>query len=780
MGRKTKNTLPMEEFFKETGLNLKVVPIKKRNMFLQFILCNIGIIFIAIIMGLFASIPFLLTSIASIPVASAAIETWEDFPSEIDEIQIAEINTLYDINGNIFAEIWSENRIELENIDEISNYAIDALVSTEDKRFYEHGGIDIIGTLRAAITRSGGGSGITQQTIKNLRFYNQAGVEDKEEVIESSLRRKLEELKLALAYEEAYSKDEILLTYFNTVAMGAPNIYGIEAASNYFFGKKSIDLSLAEASALVGTVQNPVYYDMRNAENFDAWKSRQKDVLNRMVAEGVITQSESAEAFDTELELLMVDEYSGNCSSSSNPNYCNYVMDTLRNSSRLGDTLEERESIISKGGLNIYTYYDPEETTLVNNIVQSDFGNTNRVIAPVAVVEPGTGGVRALGMNRTYGEGEGQTTLNFPALPTGTGSTYKMIVLAAALVNGFTESDLTFSSECPLYPGNNYDYPAGGFKNSVSCALQGGKMDYTRATAVSSNTWFITLEKMIGVEAVKEFSRSVGLSAPDYITSRSLAYAIGTTENTPINMAAAFATFANNGIFCPATPIINYEYSDGSKPRIPDNYDPSSTACKRVMSSADAAVVLKAMRANTSTTPYPDAFGRKNYIPGDLAVGKSGTNELYNSAWVQVSSNYSLFIDIYDPVNINNLIEWVYHRGEITNWIDNAASITGGDIMRALIKHNPPAALNFNSKDNSFEQTPFDLSDFYIVPSVLGMKPEVALEILENMGIKTSILREKIAPTSMFPSGVVIKQSLEEGTRIASGTKKEMILTISE
>lgn len=779
--RKNPKKVTFNEFFNSKPVKVKAVK-QKGSSFFRMFSGLLGFFVISVMIGVLASVPFVVSAVSTVPIANAGIKMWDDLPDELEDVQIAEINTLYDVNGKVFAEVWSENRIDLENIDQVSPYAINALISTEDKRFYEHKGFDFIGTARSALAHSGGGSGITQQLIKNLRFYNQAGKEHKEEAVETSLNRKLVELRLALNYEKTHTKDEILLRYFNTVAMGAPNIYGIEAASNFFFNKPAKDLTLPEAAALIGTVQNPVYYDMRDPNNYDEWKQRQKEVLGRMVAEGKITEAEENEAYNTELNFTMKEKYSGNCTSSSNPNYCNYVMESLVNNPRLGETREERESIISKGGLKIYTYYDPEETKIVNNIVQSDFGNTNRIIAPVAVVEPGTGGVRAIGMNRTYGDNvnDGQTTLNFPNLPTGTGSTYKMIVLAAALANGFTEADLRFASDCPLYPGENYDYPAGGFKNSVSCAYQGGMMDYTRATAISSNTWFITLEKRVGVEKVKEFAKSLNLSAPDNITNRSLSYALGVTENSPINMAAAFATFSNGGIFCPATPVSNFEYADGSKPRTPDNYNPADNSCKRVMSAADASVVLKAMRANTSSTPYADAFGRDNFIAGDLAVGKSGTNELFNSAWAQVSSNLSLFIDIYDPVNINNLIEWVDHRGEVKNWSENAASVTGGDIMKALVAYSHPKPLDFNNKNQSLDETPVDLSDFYIIPSVLGMKPENALNVLENMGIKTKILKEKAAPSSMFPSGVIVNQSLIAGTRVAAGTTKEMILTISE
>ena len=299
------NKVPLDEFLAANGFKSRSKLVKKRNWFIQTIIAFIALVFVSGLIGAIMTIPLFISATAVIPVADAGLQTWREIPSEIEEIQIAEINTLYDINGKVFAEVWSENRIELESLDQINDFAINALISTEDKRFYEHEGFDIIGTLRAALTRSGGGSGITQQTIKNLRFYNQAGIEDKNDAIDNTLNRKLVELKMALAYEDKFTKDEILLTYFNTVAVGGSNIYGIEAASNYFFDKPASELTLAEASALVGTLQNPVYYDMRFEDNYDNWRARQYDVLTRMETEGVITTAEKEEAYNTELNLVM-------------------------------------------------------------------------------------------------------------------------------------------------------------------------------------------------------------------------------------------------------------------------------------------------------------------------------------------------------------------------------------------------------------------------------------------------------------------------------------------
>lgn len=712
--------------------------------------------------------------------SAEAVDIWRELPEELDDVSIAERNVMYDANGDVFAEVWAEDRVALDSLDQISDYAKNGLIATEDKRFYEHSGIDYIGTLRSAATGSGGGSGITQQLVKNLQFFNMAGKDKKDEAVEETYARKLRELKLAFNYEETHSKDEILLEYFNTVAFGSPNIYSIESASQYFFGKSAKDLSLAESAALVGSVQNPAVYNMTADSQYDLWKTRQKAVLDRMVAEGFITKDEARSAADEELDLIMEKTSYGNCASSDYPFYCQYVLDYLSNSPKLAETQEERDAILSRGGLQIKTYLEPETVDEINEELKNSFGNDYRIIAPTAVVEPGTGGVAAFGVNREYGDGEGETTLNLPNTPIGVGSTYKPFVLAAALDSGMTESDLTFDTPCPYRP-QGYDYPASGYKNSMGCGgFQSGKLNYEEATAWSSNTWYLNLGTQVGMPKLKEFSEQIGLNVPDTITDRSLSLVLGTVENSPIQMSASYATFANEGVYCPPTPVVSYEYSDGTTPAIPDSYDPASDACQRVMSPNAASTVLKAMRANTYEGYVDHPFGTDGQVEGYDAVGKSGTNERYGYSWGQVSANYSLFMNIYDmdrPTNeVYDVTRW---RGVVQT--SNPAPKAAQAIMADVLEGTPKDKLDYDNKDTSKKAVPVEKRDFFTIPSVIGMKPEEAVKTMESVGITTHVSKDvQEVPSDDFPTGVVSEQSLEPGTQLAVGTEKEVILYITE
>lgn len=718
----------------------------------------------------------LLPLVAVSGVAAAGVmasDVWKNMPSSLPEVAIAQRNTIFDKNGSVIAETWVEDRVEVDSLESISPWAIQGLVATEDKRFFETQGFDPMGTLRALLSGKGGGSGITQQLVKNLQFYNLLGKEKKEQAVEASLVRKVKELRLALAYAEDHSKEEILLTYFNTVAFGGPNIYGIETASKYFFGKNAKDLTLAEAAALVGSANNPVLNNMNKPEN-RVWRDRQRVVLDRLVDEGGITKAEADAAFSEELAFVRERSNAGTCGRSAYPFYCQYVMDYVSESPRLGDTQEERDALVAKGGLQIYTYMDPKMMDEIDRYMKENWGTTNRLVAPTAVVEPGTGGVLAFGANRDWGGAEGQTQINLAERGASEGSTYKLFALAAALNNGWTEDSLAFSSYgCPLRPGRNYDSPPGGFTNSSSCELQGGYLDYKQATAWSSNTWYVTLEMKITVEKIKEFSKSVGLAAPDNITNRSLSYALGAVENSPIAVAAAFSTFSNQGVYCPATPVKSLVYSDGSSPALPDGYNPEEEACRSVMSPKNAGVVLKAMRANLSGE-VPGAFGLKSNIAGYDTVAKSGTNEKYNSIWVHMAAPFTLYTNVYDMDRPRNGLAGGYFQGRRLS--GNTAQTTGTALMRQFLQGTPNQPLDYNNPDKTMVQTAINQSGFFIMPSVVGMAPAEALGTMRALGVTSHVSKELRPLPPGYSSGVIVEQSVEAGTRLAKGTQKEVIL----
>lgn len=732
---------------------------------------------LALIVAVLLIPPVFIFSAATLAV-EPAVETWREFPEELEDIAIAERSYLYDKNGKIFATLWQENRIVLDSLDDVSDNLINAVVATEDKRFFSHSGFDILGTARAAVTQSGGGSGITQQLVKNLQFFNlYSQEEEKEAAIETSLLRKIKELKLALYYDKEHSKDEILLEYLNTVAVGAPTIYGVETASKYFFNKPAKELSIAESAALVGSINNPGYFTLTNEEeNF--WKDRQILVINRMLTEGMITE-EMAEEAKSEKITFSFTKLPGSCDDSAYPFYCESVLKELQNSPRLGDNPDQREAMLFKGGLHVYTYLDPKGTDEANSFLSENLGDDNRVVAPTAVVQPGTGGIEVMAQNRKWGKGEGKTFINLSEAPAGTGSTFKLVTLAAAIENGIDVENFVITPRCPLYD-NRVDLPSGGIRNSGYCPNPAIPLNYKQATAISSNTWYVELALTVGIGNVIEMADRLGLDNTEGITERSGSFPLGSTENTPADMAAAYATFANEGIFCPAKTVSKISYDNDAQVPVPDEYDPAVGACQRVISPYTASTVLKAMKSVVDGS-VPDATGNDFAIKGYDTVGKTGTNNLMNTTWVQVSKQYSLFTNVYDMDKPLNGIENIWYKGRWWNWKDHPSSDIGAGILKLLLAGEENKPLNYSSTDRTVITIPVETRDFITVPSVIGMSPEAAMHTLEGMGFVVKIEKKRVfVKEERFPSDSVAVQSLEPGDKVPVGLAKEIILTLSQ
>jgi membrane peptidoglycan carboxypeptidase len=720
------------------------------------------------------------------------VRYWVEADDTLPEIQTNQHTVMYDKNGSQFAEIWSEDRKEVKSINDINPIMRSSILSAEDKDFYSHGAIDVPATVRSVVSSSGGGSGITQQLIKNLLFYrNNATTAEKKTASETTISRKIRELKLALSYEKNHSKDDILLEYLNTVAIGGPNTYGIETASESIFNKSAKDLTLGEAAALAGSVNNPSLYNltrMNDADNAKRVKTRQEYVLSRLLADGKISKKDYDQAVKDPITTNM-QERTGSCSASKYPFYCQMVVDYLLKDGMLGNTADERARSVAAGGLEIKTPLDPTMIDQLEHQLKTDWGTDNTKVQATAVVQPGTGYIMAIGSNRDWGldASKGQTQVVLPTSKTQTGSTYKMMTLAAALNAGWSEDRLNaVSSACP-WTKNGFDTPVGGIRNSTSCALQGGHLSYRQATAYSANTWFVELESQIGVNAVKNFSKSVGLTVPDSITSRSASFALGVTDNSPVDMAAAYATFANKGVYCPASPIISMQRADGDAIQPPDEWNPDSTTCRSVMSPHSASIILKAQDANINGTDIPGRFGEKAAVAGHLTVGKSGTTTNYaNQVWTQTVGQYVVFSNGYDPRgNFQHTMEHYRWRGYSSSPATEAVLQSTRDFISTNLQGQNNAGLDLTNTDDNWKKVASANKSMVTIPDLRGMKPSSALETLRSLGINGAVLKVKehadqVQNNSQWPSGVIYHQSIDPGTKILIGSNKIIALSVAE
>lgn len=422
---------------------------------------------------------------------------------------------LYDKNG----EIIEEGTNEWISLDEMSPYIIEATISIEDKNFYKHSGFDYLRIIKALMIniKNGetlqGASTITQQYAKNL-FLD----------FDKTWSRKIEEAFLTFRLEAHYAKDEILEGYLNTINYGG--IFGIENASRYYFDKSAKELTLAEASILAGIPKSPSNYSP--TQNPEAAKERQEIILQSMVKNEYITETEKNEAYNTELTYIGTTER-------ENLSTVIYYQDAV---------LEELQSIpsipksfLETGGLKIYTNLDIEAQTILEAQIKEKLTDNEEIQIASVLMDPNNGNILAITGGRDYNTSQFNRVTSSKRQ---VGSTMKPLLYYTALENGFTASTTftsektTFTfSENKTYSPSNYNETYGNKPISMAAAI-----------AYSDNIYAVKTHLFLGEENLVEFSKRVGINENlEAIPS----LALGTNEIGILEMMQAYATFASEG-----------------------------------------------------------------------------------------------------------------------------------------------------------------------------------------------------------------------------------------
>lgn len=586
-------------------------------------------------------------AIGVLPVAAVAglqvkrtISGFDQLPAGVLDPNLQQSSTLLAADGTAIATIFFQNRASVP-LSQISTSMQKAIIAIEDSRFYEHHGIDLRGTSRAAVSNllggnTQGGSTITQQYVKNMLINKATNADEASAAHATTLSRKIRELRLALAVEKRYSKNEILERYLNIAFFGSRS-YGVEAASRRYFSKSASELTVAEAATLAGIVQSPVQYDP--LLHPQASQRRRALVLKRMYQLGFITRTkmESASAVST-AKLLNPGSASNGCTTSLAPFFCDYVLAELRNEPTFGATPEEREDLLRSGGLTIQTTLDVKAQTAANTTVRKYIPEDDSSLkaAAVSMVEPGTGNILAMAQNRQWGTyGLGKTAVNYNVgrdrngiIGLQAGSTFKAFVLAAALKQRMNPYQSIHSPKVGWFNGLT-DCQGMGFatyrvRNS-SPRENGGYTMFTGA-AESVNTFFMGLEKKAGlcqsVQVATDLGIRDGYGAPPIQVP---SFTLGTPLATPLGMANAYATFAAHGLYCPPRAITAVTNRDGLRYLVP------STECTQVLDRPTADGVTKILRGVISG-PFPGRTGASLAIGRD-AAGKTGTIDDNAAVW---------------------------------------------------------------------------------------------------------------------------------------------------
>lgn len=609
--------------------------------------------------------------------ASNSISYFESFPNYLEIAPLSQKSNIYALNNDgspvLLASFYDQNRVEV-GWTQVNQFVKDATVAGEDPRYYEHGGIDAQGTLRAvAMTLAGndvqGGSSIAQQYVKNVHVQEcELKASDEERTscydgaTETSPSRKLKEMRLALGLEKRYSKDEILLGYLNIAGFGG-TVYGIESAANYYFNTSAANLSLPQSASLMAIVNNPMKFqldepdDVRNgaANGYAANKSRRDYILGQMLRYTKITQQQYDEAVASPVEPLITEPSTGCQTAAESAYFCDYVTALLRTDPAFGEDAESRMLNFRRGGYQIYTSLDRDlqaaaAATMAANVPASYPGwDVGGVITSVQV---GTGRVLAMVQNTQYSQDPAvleahpeYTSINYNtdydqggSSGFQPGSTYKVFTLAEWLKEGHALTETvdskpkaawgTFQDSC-LGP-QNYNAEHWSPKNDANEA--GANYTALQSTLQSINTGYIGMAKKLDLCGIRKTAEAFGVHRADgNPLVQSASAVIGINEVAPLSMAVAFAGIANNGVTC--SPIAIDRIVDAKGAEVPV---PQSTCTESVSPDVAAAMDFALQGVLTGGTAVQSNQATKPRVP---MIGKTGTTDGNKDTWMGGASS---------------------------------------------------------------------------------------------------------------------------------------------
>ncbi|WP_426320961.1 transglycosylase domain-containing protein [Microbacterium sp. E-13] len=798
--------------------------------------------------------------------AERAITMFDNLPSvlEIDKLMLPSNFYATDPGTGqpvLLTQFLEQDRTPV-NFDQINPVMYDALLSSEDPRYYQHGGIDLIGTTRALLSNAQGGgetqggSSISQQYVKNVLIQkceqnaqaeyetNDAGEEVQTVSRDEALRncwvdattaegtegytRKLQEMRYAIALEQKYSKNDILLGYLNIANFGGIT-YGIEAAARHYFSTNAASLTVAQAATLAGMVQNPNNYridrpdgsifgsdgtafnkqpdgvidegaklgaldklvesgditeeqKLAAADGYTSTKVRQLYVLSRMLEDGKITREQYVEAAAWPITPAISNPKTGCQNAGGAAYFCQYVKDVILNDTAFGETQEERQALLQRGGLNVYTTLDPRvqaaaEAAMAQNApttIQMTQGGTlpqpGVFGSTTASIEATTGRILAIAQNTQFSEDAAYA--NTPGYSSlvyagdmqygnssgfNAGSTFKLFTLIDWLEKGHSVNE-TLNGNLRIFKR---------IKNSCNSDLGGEPGDYVgnvlinnfakargyvgtpmRFTRESLNTGYFAMAEKLDLCDIKEVATRMGVTIAktgEPVKMDSLTSIIGTNAVSPLAMAEAYATVANNGVYCQPQAIDRVTDSDGNEMPKPER------TCTQVIAPNVAATAAYALQGvmNGGTG------ARGNPYDGTQLIGKTGTHEELQTWLVESSTRVAT-------------ATWagnVQGGGDVFKTYNNRSALSD---IRYFITEAVQAAANAAYPAGPFATPDNNLIKVQLVnlPNVVGKSIDEATAILADAGFAVEV---GAAVDSDQPQGVVGAQNPGAG-QVAGGS----------
>jgi membrane peptidoglycan carboxypeptidase len=607
--------------------------------------------------------------------ASGSIEFFDTLPAELQVDPPSQSTKILAADGSVIANLYAENRTRVP-LDQISPYMKDAVIAIEDNRFYEHGGVDTTGILRALVATARGNkqgaSTITQQYVNNVLNASLESEGRSADVklngVNKGVGDKLREMKLAIALEKKFTKEQILEGYLNIVFFNR-DAYGIEAASKFFFSTSAKDLTLPQAALLAGLVNSPSAFDpITNPENA---KVRRDLVLNAMLAQHKITKAQHTAAVATPVKPKVTPARQGCAYSPTAPYFCDYVLHLLLNNPAYGADATEREKKIFRGGLTIKTTLDPKAQKAAQDQVNASAGsNADKWGAALVSVEPKTGKITNMAQNTSWfpGKGKFDSQINFSvdqyddqgndlnglggAQP---GSTMKPFTFAEWLDEGKSMNTIVNASQ-RRYPQdfpwrNTCSTPTVGWYDSSNGTddLQNAEEGYYRNMTVldglknSINTATFASASQVDLCGIQKVVDAVGLhgglpvrdketnaivDANPKVTMTTLGNLLGSTQTAPLTMASAFATFANDGKYC--APIAITSVTDQTGAQLPAQSSACRDAVKPEVARGVNYALQQVLNEGSGSLIEPRISTRTTFP----IAAKTGTSNNNGSTWV--------------------------------------------------------------------------------------------------------------------------------------------------
>jgi len=614
--------------------------------------------------GVFAAIAGVLAvgAVAAVGLGAATALSAGCDLNTLRPVEIGENSFVYAADGSLLGSIPAERNREPVSLAQMARWLPLATTSVEDRRFWQHGGIDYVGIARAAWTdlTTGkvlqGGSTITQQLVGNLYTGR-----------EKTFTRKLREACLAIKLAERWSKPKILDEYLNTVYYGN-HAYGVEAAAQTYFSRHARELNLRQAALLAGLPQAPSLYDPFH--NPQAALARRNEVLRAMLTSNAITPAQYAWAVrSSSLGLKPGRIYTR----IKEPYFFSYVLSELE---RVYGANRIRE-----GGLKVYTTIDPRLQRLAVTAIRDVLPYRTDPAAAIVSVEPGTGAIRA--MVAVVRQSGNQFNLAAQSARQA-GSTFKTFVLASAIEQGVDPDTTYYVSApftCSLGPWCQPPWQVHTYENTYL-----GSVSVTRATLSSDNTVYAQLTLDVGPRNVWQMAHRLGVQmSPDRPFA---SIGLGSLAVSPLDMAAAYATFPAMGVYAKPTAITKVVLPDGQVDTESGWGEPQTT---QAISQGVAWKVTDVLGQNAL---YGTGYGSSDGVHPN--AGKTGTTDNHADAW----------FDGYTR-QLSTVVWMGYPKGEIPMLNVHGVAVAGATFPVPIWHEYMAAALAHR------KALPFELPDAY-------------------------------------------------------------------